>query len=76
VVQLDHHVVDPHADERGEQVLDRFDRCLLAAQAGRVLDAGQVVDGRRDLEAAKIRAPKSNAVIRRSGLKGKRDLFA
>src|SRR5262245_4048673 len=48
-VQLDNHIVDSHADECGQQVLDCLDRHLLARQARRELNACKVMNSGRNL---------------------------
>ena len=70
------HVVDAHADERGQQVLDRFNRDLVPGEAGRELDAGQVVHRRRHLVIAEIGPAETDAEISRRRLQRKRDLVA
>ena len=40
----------PRARERGEQVLDGFDRHGFAGQSGLVLDSAQMRDGRGNLQ--------------------------
>ena len=42
VVDLDDHVIDPVADQRGEQVLGRLDEHGLAHQRSRIADFGDV----------------------------------
>ena len=42
VIELDDDVVDADADERGEQVLDRFDRRAVAAEHRRILNARDI----------------------------------
>ena len=69
-------VVDAEADERGQQVLDRVDADRVARQAGRVVDAADVLDRRRHFEAAEVGAPEADAGIGGSRLEGKRDLVA
>ena len=69
-------VVDAEADERGHQVFDRVDAHRVARQPCCVVDPADVLRRRSDLETAEVRAPKSNAGVRRSWLEGKRDLVA
>ncbi len=73
-VQLDDDVVDAEADERGEQMLDRFDRHLVARETGRQLNAGKIVHGRRHLEIAEVGPAKTDAEVRRGGLERQIDL--
>ena len=75
-VQLDDDVVDAHADERRQQVLDRLDRHLVARQPGRELNARQVVHRRRHLVIAQIGAAETDAEVRRRGLECEIDLVA
>ena len=60
-IQLDDDVVDPEADQCGEQMLDRIHPHGVAHQAGRVTDGADVIDGGRDLETTEIRPPETNA---------------
>ena len=75
-VQLDDDVVDPGAHERGEQMLDRLDRHLVARQPGRQLDPGQVLHSGRYFVIAQIGAAKTNTEIRWRGLEREVDLVA
>ena len=69
-------VVDAEADERGQQVLDRVDADGVARQAGGVVDAADVADRGRHLEAAEVGAAEADAGIGGSRLEGERDLVA
>src|SRR5260370_22556182 len=75
-VQLDDDVVDAHADERRQKMLDRLDRDLIAGQAGGELNPGEIVDRRRHLVIAQIRAAKTDAEISRGGSQRKTDSIA
>ena len=66
----------PSAVERGEQVLDGLDRHRFARQAGLILDAAQMRDRRRNLEAAQVGALEADAVVGRRRLERQRDLVA
>ena len=70
------HVVDAHADERREQMLDRLDRHFLARKPGRELNASQVLHRRRHLEVTDVRAPEPDAEIGSRWLQRKRDFIA
>ena len=70
------HVVDAHADERRQQVLDRLDRHFVARQPGRELNARQVVHGRRHFVVAEIGPAEPDAEVGRRGLQRKVDLVA
>jgi hypothetical protein len=54
VIQLDHDVVDAEADQRGQQVLDRFDRPLVLRQRRRVLGGYHVARAGLDLGATEV----------------------
>ena len=75
-VQLDHDVVDPRADEGGEQVLHRLHRHLVMRQARRQLDSSQVMHRRRHLVIAEVRTTKPDAEIGRGRFQGEVDLVA
>ena len=75
-VQLDDDVVDADADERGEQMFDGVDVDRVARETGGELDAADVFDCGRNLEAAEIGAPETNAGVSRCGLERQRDLVA
>ena len=75
-VQLDDDVVDPHADERREQMLDRLDRHFVARQAGRELNPRQVVHRRGHFVIAQIGATEPDAEISRCGFECEIDLDA
>ena len=51
-IQLNQDVVDVHADERGEEVLDGLDGDFVVRQPGCELDARQMVHGRRHVMVA------------------------
>jgi len=59
-VQLHGHVVDTQANQGREQVLDRIHLDGVAHQPGRVVDGANVIDLRRELETAEVRAPETN----------------
>src|SRR5687768_15200840 len=59
-IQLDDDVVDPEADQCGEQMLDGIYAHRVAHQAGRVTDRADMIDGGRDLETTEIRTPETN----------------
>ena len=50
--QLNQDVVNVHAHERSEEVLDGLDGNLVTRQPGRELDARQMVHGRRHVMVA------------------------
>ena len=75
-VELDNDVVDPHADERGKEMLDRLDRDFVARQAGRKLNPRQIVHGRGHFVIAQIDATEPDAEISRCRLEGEIDLVA
>ena len=70
------HVVDAHADERRQQMLDRLDRHFVARQPGRELNPGQVLHGRRHLVVAEVGPAEPDAEIGRRRLQRKVDLVA
>ena len=74
MIQLDDGVVDPEGGQGRQQVFDRLDRHRFAGQAGLVLDAAEVRDGRRDFKSAKIAALKADAVVGRGRLERQSDL--
>ena len=57
-------------------MLDGFDRHGFARQAGLVLNAAEMRDGGRNLEAAEVGTLKPDAVVGRSRLQRQRDLVA
>ena len=57
-------------------MLDRFDRHLVVRQAGRQLNAREVMHGRRHFEVAEIGPAKPNAEIGRRRLEREIDLVA
>ena len=67
-VQLDQHVVDIQAHERGQQMLDRFNRDVVTRQPRGQLDACQMLNRRRHVVPAKVGAPEANAKPGRRGL--------
>ena len=67
-VELDDDVVDAQADERGQQVLDRLDRDVVARQARRELNAGEMLHRGRHLVVAEIGAAEADAEIGRRRL--------
>ena len=75
-IELDDDVVDAEADERREQVLDRVDLDGVACEAGRVIDAADVLHRGGHFEATEIAATESNAGIGRRRLQRERDLPA
>ena len=64
------------ADERRQQVLDRVDAHRVAHQAGGVVDAADVLDGGRHLEATEVGAPETDAGVSGRRLERERDLVA
>ena len=75
-VELDDDVVDAHADERRQQMLDRFHRHLIARQARGELETRQMAHGRRQFEIAHVSAAEANAVIGWRRLERERDFAA
>ena len=76
-VQLDDDVVDAHADERRQQVLDRLDRHFVRAPGrSRSWMPARLCTRRRHLEVAEIGAAETDAEIGRRGLQRERDLVA
>ena len=69
-------VVDAQAHERGQQVLDGLDGDRVAGEAGSVVDAADVLDGCRYLEASQVGAAESDAGAGGSGLERQGDLAA
>src|SRR5262249_45064953 len=58
------------------QVLDRVDRARVARQPCCVVDAGQVLDSGRDLDAAEVGATEADAEIAGGRFEGEGDLVA
>ena len=75
MIELDDDVVDAGGDERGEQVLDGFDRGAGLAEHGGVLDAGHFADRGGNLNA-EVGAAEANAGVGGRGLEGERHLLA
>src|SRR5687768_5581663 len=76
VVELDTHVVDAHAAERRQQMLDGLDAGVAGGQPGlQLLPAAEVVHVRGNLDAAQVGATETNAEVRRGGNQGERDLL-
>jgi hypothetical protein len=75
-VQLDQHVVDAEADERRQQVLNRFDRHLVARERRGQLNARQVLDVGRDLAVPQVGPAKADAEVRGGGLQRQLHLVA
>ena len=65
----------PADDERGEQMLDRFNRRAGLAEHGRVLHAGDFANRRGNLNA-EVGAAEANAGVRSRGFERERDLLA
>ena len=61
IVELNHGVVDPAPDERGQQMLGGGNQHAFFHQAGGVTDACDVSARGLNLKAVKIRAPKLDA---------------
>src|SRR6202040_2734086 len=60
-VEVDAQVVEVADPHRGEQVLDRRDRHVVAPQAGGELDRAHLAGERRDLDAAAVGAPEDDS---------------
>ena len=75
LIQLDHDVVDPQADERREQVLDGLDRRVVPGQTGRVMYAGHTVDPGGNLQTAQIEPLEDYAVVDGRRLEAQRPLL-
>src|SRR5215211_960786 len=76
MIQLDNRIVDPERREGRQEVFDRLDRHRFTGQAGLVLDAAKVRDGRGDFKSAKVAALEPDAIVRRGRFEGQRDLVA
>ena len=76
MIQLDDGVVDPEGGQRRQQVFDRLDRHGFAGQAGLILDAAEMRDGRRNFKPAKIAALESGCRSRRGRFERQGDLVA
>jgi len=57
-------------------MLDGFHRTVVVGKPGCVLNAAEVGDGGGNFEVAQVRAAKTDAVIRRSGLQAERNFLA
>jgi hypothetical protein len=75
-VQLDAGVVDAKADERGKQMFDGVDPDGVSREAGGVIEAADVADGRRNFLAAEIGSAEPDARISGSRPEGKGDFVA
>ncbi len=68
-------VVNAHAHERSQQVLDGFDRRAIAAQHRGVVHGRNVLHGGGNLDA-QVGSSKNNPGISRGWLERQRDLIA
>jgi hypothetical protein len=73
-VQFDDDVVDAQADERRQEMFDGVYADRITHQAGCVVDAVHVLDGRGHFQPAQIGPAEADAGIRRSRLQRKADL--
>ena len=75
LTEFDDDVVDAGGHERGQQVLDRFNRGAVAAEHRGVLHGRHVFDGCRNLDA-QVGPAEPDAGIGRRGLERERHLLA
>ena len=75
-VQLDQHVIDVHADERRQEMLDGLDRDLVSGQAGGELDAGEVMHRRGHFEVAEVGPAEPDSETGGRGLERELNLVA
>ena len=76
VIQLDDDVVDAEADQRRQQVLDRFHRSAARASTVAYWMPPTFADGGGNLEAAEVGAAETDAGVGGGGLERQRDLLA
>src|SRR5438105_15399651 len=67
IVEFDDRIVNPHSNQRGEQVFGGRNQHALLHQTGGVADAGHIPAYRLNLKTFEINTPKNNAGVRGCG---------